>query len=108
LDKLTEEIAVCLSALLVGSHTNSSSSNRGKNNQAKQTSFEYQSVHFSSIDNSSKGVPKGRKLERRQVDNNINRPHRSLNNMTPENFAPSFQGQQTTEITNQELTLSVG
>jgi len=48
------------------------------------------------------------KIERWRVDYNTNRPHRSLNNMTPDEFAASFQNHETTEITNQELALSVG
>ena len=44
------------------------------------------------------------KIENWRLDYNANRPHRSLNNMTPNEFAASFQ----TEITNSHLALSAG
>ena len=44
------------------------------------------------------------KVENWRIDYNANRPHRSLNYMTPNEFAASFQ----TEITNTQLALSVG
>ena len=44
------------------------------------------------------------KVENWRIDYNANRPHRSLNNMMPNEFAASFQ----TEITNTQLALSTG
>lgn len=44
------------------------------------------------------------KIDNWRRDYNDNRPHRSLNNMTPNEFVASFQ----TEITNSQLALSGG
>jgi hypothetical protein len=43
------------------------------------------------------------KFQAWRLDYNANRPHRSLNNMTPEEFAVRFQQQKQTEITHLEL-----
>jgi putative transposase len=48
------------------------------------------------------------KIENWRLDYNANRPHRSLNNLTPNEFAASFQQQEKAEITNQDMALSVG
>lgn len=42
-------------------------------------------------------------IESWRQDYNTNRPHSSLNDMTPEEFSAAFQGKQRTEITNLEM-----
>jgi putative transposase len=48
------------------------------------------------------------KIETWRQDYNVNRPHRSLNQLTPEEFAARFNQNQKIEITNHEVELSVG
>jgi len=48
------------------------------------------------------------KIEAWRLDYNTNRPHRSLKQLTPEEFAASCNRRQKTEITNPEVDLLVG
>lgn len=48
------------------------------------------------------------KIEIWRLDYKDNRPHRSPNNMTPEEFAANFQSHETTKSKNQGMALSVG
>ena len=48
------------------------------------------------------------KIETWRQDYNVNRPHRSLNQLTPEEFAARFNRHQKIENTNHEVELSVG
>jgi putative transposase len=48
------------------------------------------------------------KIETWRRDYNADRPHRSLNQLTPEEFAAHFNRQKMTEITNHGVELSVG
>ena len=48
------------------------------------------------------------KIETWRQDYNENRPHRSLNQQTPEEFAAHFNRHSKIEITNHEMELSVG
>lgn len=48
------------------------------------------------------------KIEAWRLDYNTNRPHRSLKQMTPEEFAARCDSQLETEITNHEMDLLVG
>jgi len=49
-----------------------------------------------------------RKIEAWRQDYNVNRPHRSLNQMTPAEFAARFNERTKAEITNPELAESMG
>ena len=42
-------------------------------------------------------------IESRRQDYNANRPHRSLDNMTPKKFSATFNQKQQAEITDLEL-----
>lgn len=48
------------------------------------------------------------KIENWRLDYNANRPHRSLKQLTPEEFAARFRRQNETEITNHELEQLLG
>jgi putative transposase len=48
------------------------------------------------------------KIETWRQDYNVNRPHRSLNQLTPEEFSEQFNKQKQTEITNPQPAHSMG
>ena len=48
------------------------------------------------------------KIETWRQDYNVNRPHRSLNQLTPEEFRSTFNQHKQTEITNPEVAHSMG
>ena len=49
-----------------------------------------------------------KKIEAWRLDYNVNRPHRSLKQLTPEEFAARCNRQNETEITNHDVELLVG